>query len=231
MSLCPPARLYRRSLATLRAPRERCRSSAQGRARRGATAPLPSQEGGEQSFKGSFSSASLVRSKRLAQPRPLPTRDSSPHLRNLLFLQQSIILTTIYYSYNNLLFLQQSIILTTIYNSGETVIRLAPSCFELLDYLALLNSNQNPNCALGRQTSKEMQLAPNRLPKTSMASPDHQSRSARMASLVIYLRTTFIHDSWRTLKNQLKNLEKQEKTIKNLERLTKKPRNYKQQGY
>ena len=135
------------------------------------------------------------------------------------------------YSYNNLLFLQQSIILTTIYNSGETVIRLAPSCFELLDYLALLNSNQNPNCALGRQTSKEMQLAPNRLPKTSMASPDHQSRSARMASLVIYLRTTNIHDSWRTLKNQLKNLEKQEKTIKNLERLTKKTRNYKQQGY
>ena len=144
---------------------------------------------------------------------------------------QSIILTTIYYSYNNLLFLQQSIILTTIYNSDETVIRLAPSCFELLDYLALLNSNQNPNCALGRQTSKEMQLAPNRLPKTSMASPDHQSRSARMASLVIYLRTTNIHDSWRTLKNQLKNLEKQETTIKNLERLTKKPRNYKQQGY
>ena len=166
----------------------------------------------------------------MAQPRPLPTRDSSPHLRNLLFLQ-SIILTTIYYSYNNLSFLQQSIILTTIYNSGETVIHLAPSCFELLDYLALLNSNQNPNCALGRQTSKEMQLAPNRLPKTSMASPDHQSRSARMASLVIYLRTTFIHDSWRTLKNQLKNLEKQEKTIKNLDGLTKKPRNYKQQGY
>jgi hypothetical protein len=105
------------------------------------------------------------------------------------------------------------------------------SCFELLDYLALLNSNQNPNCALGRQTSKEMQLAPNRLPKTSMASPDHQSRSARMASLVIYLRTTNIHDSWRTLKNQLKNFEKQEKTIKNLEGLTKKPRNYKQQGH
>ena len=197
MSLCPPARLYRRSLATLRAPRERCRSSAQGRARRCATAPLPSQEGGEQSFKGSFSSASLVRSKRLAQPRPLPPRDPSPHLRNLLFLQQSIILTTIY-------------------NSGETVIRLAPSCFELLDYLALLNSNQNPNCALGRQTSKEMQLAPNRLPKTSMASPDHQSRSARMASLVIYLRTTFIHDSWRTLKNQLKNVEKQEKQLRTL---------------